>query len=367
MTSTRTTSTARTEEGAPFYEIDNVPATTTSYLDDGGELLGGEPPCAADTVTCNDTAVTHTTVDTSPHRVKIPGVPGTDAVTAIAEGGTFSLALTAAGDVYAWGENDYGQLGDNTAADGLCGQTSSDLCGGNDPCAASLAASALGNDANTSVDACQNAPVEVNLPLASGETVEAIATEGDVGLALVSCNTNVDPSCTSNTVVYAWGDTTNGAIGNDTEAGGGDACATDCEDEPVEVTGLPSDMTVQDIAGGGDYALALGTEGTTSVVYAWGANASGQLGTGNDNDADTPTAVSGLSGAGTISEISAGYDQSLALTSTGALYAWGDNSDGELDSGSVGRKPAQRRRGGYPHRQSPRRGDHRRRRGGGSP
>jgi len=319
-----------------FYEIDNVPATTTSYLDDGGEMLGGEPPCAADTVTCNDTAVTHTTVDTSPHRVKIPGVPGTDAVTAIAEGGTFSLALTAAGDVYAWGENDYGQLGDNTAADGLYGQTSSDLCGGNDPCAASLAASALGNDANTSVDACQNAPVEVNLPLASGETVEAIATEGDVGLALVSCNTNVDPSCTSNTVVYAWGDTTNGAIGNGTEAGGGDACATDCEDEPVEVTGLPSDMTVQDIAGGGDYALALGTEGTTSVVYAWGANASGQLGTGNDNGADTPTEVSGLSGAGTISEISAGYDQSLALTSAGALYAWGDNSDGELDSGSVG-------------------------------
>lgn len=75
---------------------------------------------------------------------------------------------------------------------------------------------------------------------------------------------------------------------------------------------------------GEDYMLLLKSDGT---VWAWGANGSGQLGTGNTNSALTPVEVSGLTG---VIDISAGKSGSfsMALKADGTVWVWGNVGSG---------------------------------------
>ena len=122
--------------------------------------------------------------------------------------------------------------------------------------------------------------------------------------------------------VLAWGSNDDGQLGIGTT--GGDF------DVPVQ-TVLPAGATATAVAGGGEHSLAI----TSAGVLAWGLNASGQLGTGNDENADTAVPVQIPAGT-VITEIAAGDSHSLALTSTGRVLAWGDNGEGELGNSTVG-------------------------------
>jgi len=64
---------------------------------------------------------------------------------------------------------------------------------------------------------------------------------------------------------------------------------------------------VRAVAAGVLHSLALKADGT---VWAWGENSSGQLGTGTTTDSTAPVQVSGLSG---VQAIAAGDNHSLAL------------------------------------------------------
>ena len=86
---------------------------------------------------------------------------------------------------------------------------------------------------------------------------------------------------------------------------------------------------VKAIAAGGSHTLALKTDGT---VWAWGNNTQGQIGTNSTaNYISVPTQIPGLSG---ITAIAAGGYVSFALTSNGNIYSWGYNGDGTLGTDS---------------------------------
>jgi alpha-tubulin suppressor-like RCC1 family protein len=91
------------------------------------------------------------------------------------------------------------------------------------------------------------------------------------------------------------------------------------------VSGLTN---VTQVAAGWEHALALTSDGT---VWAWGANTYGQLGngsaTGNNAATPVPEQVPGLTG---VTQIAAGEAFSLALTSDGSVWAWGSNDQGQL-------------------------------------
>jgi alpha-tubulin suppressor-like RCC1 family protein len=187
----------------------------------------------------------------------------------VAAGGSSTVGLTATGRVYSWGSDAVGQLGDDSTA----GTT---------------------------------APVPVDVP---AETVTAVAAGSSHSLAL-----------TSTGAVYAWGANLFGQLGDGT---------TRSSDTPVAVA-APAGVTFTAVAAGGDHSLALSSAGT---VYAWGANTHGQLGDGTTRSSDTPVAVAAPAGV-TFTAVAAGTGHSLALTPGGQVYAWGFDASGQLGDGT---------------------------------
>src|ERR1039458_9624498 len=75
---------------------------------------------------------------------------------------------------------------------------------------------------------------------------------------------------------------------------------------------------------------------STGQLYAFGDNYWGQLGSTTNNQAEaanpTPTVVTLPGATGTVTQVEAGSDDSFAVTSTGQLYAFGNNDSGQLGS-----------------------------------
>ncbi len=92
------------------------------------------------------------------------------------------------------------------------------------------------------------------------------------------------------------------------------------------------------IAAGGGHSLARSHDGL--AVWAWGDNSQGQLGLGTTTGSPSPVRVDGLSGVRTLA---AGELHSLALKSDGSVWAWGDNRQGALGDGTRTRRPAAQR------------------------
>jgi len=86
--------------------------------------------------------------------------------------------------------------------------------------------------------------------------------------------------------------------------------------------------TIQ-IAAGEDHTLVLKSNGT---VWAWGNNSNGQLGNGTTTNSYVPVKVIGLD---TVMAISAGAGHSLAVKSDGTAWAWGYNRWGQLGDGTT--------------------------------
>ena len=211
----------------------------------------------------------------SPVPVQVVNLTG---VIAIAAGGDHSLAVRNDGTVWAWGANANGQLGNNSTTDSLV-------------------------------------PVQVS---ASGAALS--------GILLVAAGDNHSLALRNDGTVLAWGANAHGQLGT-----GGTT------DSHIAIPTVTMTGSMVAVAAGKNHSVALTASGS---VFAWGADASGQVGDGGGSDVSAPMAVPAVRGA---SAIAAGGDHSLALVATGAVYAWGANSYGELGLGgapSAGNPPA---------------------------
>jgi alpha-tubulin suppressor-like RCC1 family protein len=97
---------------------------------------------------------------------------------------------------------------------------------------------------------------------------------------------------------------------------------------PVHVL-LPKKVRVVAAIGGLLHSLALTAGGR---VLAWGDNEGGQLGDGTMESHKLPAFVH-IPRSVRIATLAAGRYFTLALTSTGKVWAWGDDSSGELGDG----------------------------------
>ncbi|MBZ5734913.1 hypothetical protein K8Z61_10435 [Nocardioides sp. TRM66260-LWL] len=248
-------------------------------------------------------------------------------ITALATGGSHSLALASDGTLHAWGANYSGQVGDGTALNpatavavtALAGKSITAIAAGNEHSLALASDGALyAWGWNSSGQLGDGTTIPRNTPVAvttlSGKTITAIAAGNRHSLALASDGT-----------VYAWGNNASGQLGDGTTNSPVTAAAA-----VKTINTSLAGKTITAIAAGGTHSLALASDGT---LYAWGSNSSGQLGDGTNVSHSTAGAVTSLAGK-TITAIAAGSDHNLALASDGTLYAWGSNSSGQLGNGS---------------------------------
>jgi len=89
-------------------------------------------------------------------------------------------------------------------------------------------------------------------------------------------------------------------------------------------------VTWVSIAAGNDHTCGLTSGG---AAYCWGLNGDGQLGDNTTTQRLTPVAVQ--QGGVTFASITGGADHTCGLTSGGAAYCWGDNSNGRLGDNTM--------------------------------
>ena len=76
-------------------------------------------------------------------------------------------------------------------------------------------------------------------------------------------------------------------------------------------------------------SAAIKTDGT---LWAWGNNTFGQLGLSDITDRYSPVQVGGLTA---WSQVSGGYRHTVAIKTDGNLYAWGGNQQGQLGQNNI--------------------------------
>jgi alpha-tubulin suppressor-like RCC1 family protein len=257
-------------------------------------------------------------------------LPAGVTVTAIAAGdgdiigltGGYSLALTSTGAVYAWGDNTSGNLGDNSTTDSdvpvlvqvPAGVTATGISAGGNRCQLLTSAGRLYNwgTAENGSDIVLTPDLDVLPP---GETPVLVNDGPDAEQYLVL----MVPSSTG--AVYAWGDDDSGQLG----------VGSYVDSSKWEASEMPAGTQSVYVTAGQSTSSAVTT---TGAVYAWGYDFDGQL--GNDSTVNTTVPVETDMPAGVITTtVAIGWDQELALTSTGSVYAWGLNRYGELGIGST--------------------------------
>lgn len=279
---------------------------------------------------------------TTPVQVKTSaaGNPLLTGVTAVAAGGNHSLALKSDGTVWAWGYNGFGQLGDNTGVNrSTAVQVVSDpIVGSPLPKIKAIAAGgahSLALDVNnqvwawgyngygqlgdgTTINRAGAVPVHVLTDIV------AIAAGGSHSLAVKTDGT-----------VWAWGYNEFGQVGTPPPPTT-DTTTPHYFSIPQVVATFPAGVVLTQVSAGLDHSLALDSNHN---VWGWGYNGYGQLGsttpTLNKNVPDaTPVSTpaqaqtSGISGV--ITQIIAIGHHTLAITDTNKVWAWGDNLYGQL-------------------------------------
>jgi alpha-tubulin suppressor-like RCC1 family protein len=158
--------------------------------------------------------------------------------------------------------------------------------------------------------------------------LQVVAFAADEHDAIVSAGGSSTCRISQDQTLWCWGSDDSGQLGD-----GG----TLLVDPPGQLTpkkiGTATDWTAISVSTDplSNEAHACGLRGT--VAYCWGSDAHGMLGNGAGT-AGSQTAPGAVTGSLAWQSISAGYTSTCGVTTGGKLYCWGDNSFGQLGTGT---------------------------------
>jgi len=231
---------------------------------------------------------------------------------AVAEGGGNMFALASDGTLWAWGSNQYGNLGDGTTSPRTT------------PTAVLTNVRAVAVSADSSFAIKEDGTLWAWGRNSSGQLGDGSTTERHspvhittlTNVIAVAAGESHTLAMTADRTVWAWGTNASGELGDGTTAP---------HSSPAHVIGLAG---ISSIAAGQDFSLAVEGDGDAEgIVWAWGANGRGQLGDGSTSMHAVPVRVIGLD---YVARVAASYESSFALLADGSLKGWGRNDSGEL-------------------------------------
>ena len=254
----------------------------------------------------------------------------------ISTGNSHTCAIASNNQIYCWGNNASGQLGNNSTAQSTS-PVAVDISGAlngldvksisvsnNFSCATTSNDKAYCWGLNTNGQLGNNSTTQSNVPVQiytsgalSGLTVSAIATGGSHTCVIAS-----------NKLAYCWGLNANGQLGNN---------STTQSSVPVAVyttSGPLSSLNVRSISAGASFscAIASNSSGTNSQAYCWGLAINGQLGNNSTTQSNIPVNVttSGLTNGLTAKAITGSGNSTCIIASDNQSYCWGLGSNGQL-------------------------------------
>ena len=226
-------------------------------------------------------------------------------VAAVSLGDEHSAAVTKDGSLYMWGYNRYGQLGNGSTTDSYTPIKIME----------NVATVSLGDYHSAAITKDGSLYMWGNNyfgQLGNGSTTN-ISTPVKImeNVAMVSLGYNHSAAVTKDGSLYMWGNNYSGQLGNG---------STTNRSTPVKIM-----EKVAAVSLGGNHSATITKDGG---LYTWGNNYFGQLGNGSIKNSYTPIKIM----SNVVS--SAGGSHTIALKKNGTVYTWGDNEYGELGNGN---------------------------------
>jgi alpha-tubulin suppressor-like RCC1 family protein len=231
----------------------------------------------------------------------------TDVTAQMSASGTNRTCAIVTFNVYCWGYNRYGQLGNGAYLGRPSGAKDDESIG-----------------SNSTIDSVVPVKVKQEAGVMAGKKIKKIFVA-----QYHSCALSLD------NLMFCWGYNGSGQLGTG-----------NLTDSPVpvqvKISGLPDNQAITDIGGTNNTTCAI----VTGKIYCWGANGAGQLGIGVSGNRSTPTLVS-TSTSSSPSPLPASYN-ATSLSTSGSraqlmcaiadtkAYCWGQNDVGSVGDGATG-------------------------------
>ena len=242
-----------------------------------------------------------------------------------------SAAIKNDGSLWLWGENNNGQLGDNTSTRRSSPvQTVSGGTTWRDVALGTYTSSAIKSD-GTLWSMGDNGLGMLGTGDFTKRSSPIQTVSGGTDWRQVNCGDTTTYAIKSNMTLWCWGWNFYGQLGDNTRT---------TRTSPVQtVTGGTWKM----VAAGYGHAAGIKTDGT---LWCWGRNNSGQLGNNTLTNVSSP--VQTISGGTNWAYVGCGHSHTAAIKTDGSLWLWGKGTLGELgNNGSTSRSsPVQTSLGG---------------------
>ncbi len=184
----------------------------------------------------------------------------------ISAGDEYSIAIKTNGTLWAWGDNVYGQLGDNTSGSGNIRTT----------------------------------PIQIGT---------------DTNWVFASAGTTHTLAIKSNGTLWGFGQNNFGKLGDGTII------------DKLTPTQIGTDANWQTVEASIKHSIALKTNGS---LWTWGDNTDGQLGNGLSGSINSQSAPINIEPGSVFSKITRGQKHSSIKRADGTLWSWGNNTSAQL-------------------------------------
>ena len=237
-----------------------------------------------------------------------------------------SAGIKADGTLWLWGQNAYGALGDGTVTSRsspvqtITGGTNwSQVACGYKHCAAIKSDGTLWTWGDNLWGQLGNNLMKWSAPYPSGDKSSPVQTiTGGTNWSQVACGgRRFTAAIKTDGTLWLWG-YNYGQLGDNTAVG---------RSSPVQTISRGTNW--KQVSCGYAHAAAIKTDGT---LWTWGRNTYGGLGINSTGDRYSP--VQTIAGGTNWSQVSCGGDNTAAIKTDGTLWFWGSNSNGQFSDGA---------------------------------